>query len=77
MLTTGDPPDELSEPEKIAQRYALQLSTEHHVGAALYDEAEQAFGRRGLVEITYLTGIYHIVCALLNAFEVPAPGSQV
>jgi hypothetical protein len=72
----GDQPDELSEPEKIAQRYALQLSTEHHVGAALYSEAEQAFGHLGLVEITYLTGIYHIVCALLNAFEIPVPGSQ-
>jgi hypothetical protein len=31
----------LSEPEKIAQRYALQLSTEHHVGAALYSEASK------------------------------------
>jgi 4-carboxymuconolactone decarboxylase len=72
MLTVGDQPDELSEPEKIAQRYALQLSTEHHVGAVLYSEAEQAFGQRGLVEITYLTGIYHIVCAL----EIPVPGSQ-
>jgi hypothetical protein len=28
------------------------------------------------VEITYLTGIYHAVCGLLNAFEIPAPGSQ-
>ena len=37
--------------------------------------AERAFGQRGLVEITYLTGIYHTVCALLNAFEIPAPGS--
>jgi hypothetical protein len=30
-----------------------------------------------LVEITYLTGIYHTVCALLNAFEIPAPDQQV
>ena len=37
--------------------------------------AEHAFGRRGLVEMTYLTGLYHIVCGLLNAFEIPAPGS--
>jgi hypothetical protein len=27
--------------------------------------------------MTYLIGLYHIVCSLLNAFEVPAPGSQV
>ena len=75
-LTTGGLPDDLSEQEKIAQRYARQLSAEHHVDAALYSAAEHAFGQRGLVEITYLTGIYHTVCGLLNAFEIPAPGSQ-
>jgi 4-carboxymuconolactone decarboxylase len=77
MLTTGGLPDELSDQEKIAQRYARQLSAERRVDAALYSAAEHAFGQRGLVEITYLTGIYHTVCGLLNAFEIPAPGSQV
>jgi 4-carboxymuconolactone decarboxylase len=75
-LTTGGLPDDLSEQEKIAQRYARQLSAEHHVDAALYSAAEHAFGQRGLVEITYLTGIYHTVCGLLNAFEIPAPRVQ-
>jgi 4-carboxymuconolactone decarboxylase len=77
MLTTGGLPDELSDQEKIAQRYARQLSAERRVDAALYSAAEHAFGQRGLVEITYLTGLYHVVCGLLNAFEIPAPGSQV
>jgi hypothetical protein len=27
--------------------------------------------------MTYLIGIYHTVCSLLNAFEVPAPDQQV
>jgi 4-carboxymuconolactone decarboxylase len=75
-LTTGGLPDELSEQEKIAHRFARQLSAEHHIDAALYRAAEHAFGQRGLVEIAYLTGIYHTVCALLNAFEIPAPDSQ-
>jgi 4-carboxymuconolactone decarboxylase len=75
VLTIGGLPNELSDQEKIAQRYARQLSAEHHVDAALYSAAEHAFGQRGLVEITYLTGLYHIVCSLLNAFEIPAPGS--
>ena len=76
-LATGGLPDDLGDQEKIAQRFARQLSAEHRVDAALYSAAEHAFGQRGLVEITYLTGLYHVVCALLNAFEVPAPGSQV
>jgi 4-carboxymuconolactone decarboxylase len=76
-LTTGGLPDELSDQEKIAQRYARQLSAEHRVEAALYQTAEHAFGKQGLVEMTYLIGIYHTVCSLLNAFEVPAPDQQV
>jgi 4-carboxymuconolactone decarboxylase len=76
-LTTGGLPDDLSDQEKIAQRFARQLSAEHHVDAALYSAAEHAFGQRGLVEITYLAGIYHAVCALLNAFEIPAPEPQI
>ena len=75
-LTSGGLPDELSDQEKIALRYALQLSAGHHVDEAIYSAAEHAFGQQGLVEITYLIGIYHTVCALLNAFEIPAPGSQ-
>ena len=72
-LAAGGLPDDLSDEEKIAQRYARQLSAEHHVDAALYSAAERVFGQRGLVEIAYLTGAYHTVCALLNAFEIPAP----
>src|ERR1700739_4739735 len=66
-LATGRLPNELSDQEKIAQRYARQLSAEHRVEAALYKIAEHAFGKQGLVEMTYLIGIYHIVCSLLNA----------
>jgi 4-carboxymuconolactone decarboxylase len=47
MLTTGGLPDELSDQEKIAQRYARQLSATHHVDADLYIAAERAFGQRG------------------------------
>ena len=72
-LAAGGLPDDLSEPEKLAQRYTKQLSTEHRVDTALYHEAEQAFGQDGLVDLAYLAGIYHLVCGLLNSFEVPVP----
>lgn len=36
-------------------------------------QAEQAFGQEGLVDMIYLIGIYLLTCAILNAFEVPAP----
>ncbi len=72
-LAAGGLPDDLDEKEKVAQRYTRQLSTGHRVDASLYAEAEQAFGTQGLVDIAFLAGIYHIVCALLNGFEIPAP----
>jgi 4-carboxymuconolactone decarboxylase len=34
---------------------------------------ERTFGERGVVDLTYLIGIYHITCGLLNSFDVPAP----
>ena len=63
-LMAGERPEELEEKEKIAQRYVWQLSTGHRVDAPSYAAAADAFGTQGLVDITFLAGIYHIVCAL-------------
>lgn len=75
-LVSGAVPDELSETEKLAARFARALSAGHRIEAALYQDAQAAFGARGLVDIVYLAGCYHIVCGLLNAFEIPAPVEQ-
>jgi 4-carboxymuconolactone decarboxylase len=72
-LATGGLPDDLSDQEKVAQRYAQQLSAEHRVDAALYRGVVDAFGEQGVVDLAYLIGIYHITCGLLNSFEIPAP----
>jgi 4-carboxymuconolactone decarboxylase len=72
-LVGGGLPDDLTEPEKTAHRLARQLSTSHHVDEKLYRDAEKAFDAKGILEITVLTGIYHTVCGILNAFDVPAP----
>ena len=75
-LASGTLPDDLSDPEKVAQRYTRQLSAEHRVDQNLYEAAEAAFGRQGLVDIAVLAGCYHLVCFLLNGFEIPAPGRR-
>ena len=72
-LMAGGLPEDLADEEKIAQRYVWQLSTGYRVDASLYAAAADAFGTQGLVDIAFLAGIYHIVCALLNGFEIPAP----
>ncbi len=75
-LVSGAVPDGLSEPEHLAARVTRALSTGHRIEAALYHDALAAFGTRGLVDLVYLAGCYHIVCGLLNAFEIPAPVEQ-
>jgi 4-carboxymuconolactone decarboxylase len=70
-LAAGGLPDDLSEQEKVAQRYARQFSAEHRVDADLYSAAVHAFGEKGVVDLTYLIGIYHITCGLLNSRRRP------
>jgi 4-carboxymuconolactone decarboxylase len=74
MIAAGAEPDELSDSERIAQRLTTALSVAHRVDDALYWQAEKAFGAEGLVDIAFLIGIYHSVCAVLNLFSIPAPG---
>ena len=72
-LAAGEVPDDLGPQEKLAARFARALSTSHRVEAALFQDAQAAFGPQGLVDIVYLVGCYLTVCGLLNTFEVPAP----
>ena len=72
-LVRGESSDELTAEEKVAHRFARQLAGERRVDRDLYGEAEAAFGRRGLVDMSFLIGLYLLTCAQLNVFEIPAP----
>jgi 4-carboxymuconolactone decarboxylase len=72
-VATGGQPDNLSYDETIALRLTQQLSTSHRVDQSLYQAAETAFGAKGLIDIAFLIGIYHSVCATLTMFAIPAP----
>jgi 4-carboxymuconolactone decarboxylase len=75
-LASGRLPEDLSDEERVAQRFARQLTAEHHVEEPLYRAAEAAFTREGIVAMTFLAGCYQIVCSLLNVFEIPAPAHE-
>jgi 4-carboxymuconolactone decarboxylase len=72
-LAGGALPAGLSGEEKVAQRAARALSARHRLSDSLYREAEAAFGTQGVMDIVFLVGIYHTTCAILNAFDIPAP----
>lgn len=72
-LVAGEGSEHLLPKEQVAHRFARQLATEHKVDADLYREADLIFGKTGLVDMVYLIGMYLLTCAMLNAFEIPAP----
>jgi 4-carboxymuconolactone decarboxylase len=72
-LAAGTLPDTLSDEEKVAYRFARELSTSHRIDDSTFNQARKAFGDSGIVDIIILAGTYYTVCGLLNAFEVPAP----
>ena len=43
------------------------------IDEGLHRDAEALLGAAGVMEVAVLTGFYHTVCAILNAFEIPAP----
>ena len=75
-LAEGSLSDALGDDEKVAYRFSLQLSRSHRIDDAIFAEARKLFGERGITDIVLLAGTYHVVCALLNAFNVPAPAEN-
>ena len=75
-LSGGEPADELSHEERVAQRFTRQLAAERRVDDETYRAAEGAFGRKGVLDMVMLAGCYQVVCSILNAFAVPAPAGE-
>ena len=72
-LADGGLPKDLSDTEAVVHRVARALSLEHRLDDSLYGEAEKLLGGKGIADAVILTGVYHTVCAILNAFEIPEP----
>jgi 4-carboxymuconolactone decarboxylase len=72
-LSAGESPESLSDAERVAQQYATQLTTSHVINDDLFAVAQKTFGIKGLVDMAHLIGAYHLVCAILNSFAIPAP----
>ena len=72
LMCAGKPPINLGEEGALAQRFIMALIKEHDVSDELYSEALAQFGHKPLIDMMHLAGLYTTVCALLNAFRVPA-----
>jgi 4-carboxymuconolactone decarboxylase len=75
-LGQGHRVDELSRQERLAQQVTRKLTVEHKIDDELYEEAVDALGTRGIVELVVLAGCYDIISSLLNVFRVPSPSEE-
>ena len=60
--------------ERLVYEYCVQLSLNHRVPDALWQDAVHMFGEQAVVDLTVLSGAYVMVSMLLNATQVGIPG---
>ena len=72
-IKDGRAPDFADPQEGIVYDFARELQQEGRVSDATYAAAREAFGVKGVVELTALIGYYTMVSMTLNAHGVPMP----
>lgn len=72
-IRLGRVPSFEKQDEALVYDFARALNQSGRVPDAIYDAAREAFGVRGVVELTALVGYYVMVSMTLNAHGVPLP----
>ena len=67
-------PGRMQADERLVYDYCVQLSLNHRVPDALWQEAVDQMGEQAVVDLTVLSGTYVMVSMLLNATQVGIPG---
>lgn len=66
-------PSSMQADEALVYDYCVQLSLNHRVPDALWQQAVDAMGEQAVVDLTVLSGTYVMVSMLLNATQVGIP----
>jgi 4-carboxymuconolactone decarboxylase len=75
-IRNGRVPDFRDAQEAIVYDFARELQQDGRVSDATYAAAREAFGVKGVVELTALIGYYTMVSMTLNAHGVPMPDGE-
>ena len=67
-------PPAMQDDERLVFDFCIQLSLNHRVPDALWQEAVTQMGEQDVVDLTVLSGTYVMVSMLLNATQVGIPG---
>ncbi len=68
------PPGAMQDDERLVYDFCIQLSLNHRVPDALWQEMVGQMGEQVAVDLTVLSGTYVMVSMLLNATQVGIPG---
>lgn len=66
-------PAAMQQDERLVFDYCIQLSLNHRVPDALWQEAVTSMGEQAVIDLTVLSGTYVMVSMLLNATQVGIP----
>jgi 4-carboxymuconolactone decarboxylase len=75
-VRAGTPPPLGDPAATVVYRFSKTLLEERRVPEALFAEAQERLGERGVVDLVGLLGYYALVSLTLNAFEVPVPDNE-
>jgi 4-carboxymuconolactone decarboxylase len=66
-------PSSMQDDERLVYDYCTQLTLNHRVSDALWQEAVTSMGEQAVMDLTVLSGTYVMVSMLLNATQVDIP----
>lgn len=66
-------PAAMRDDERLVYDYCIQLTLNHRVPDALWQEAVDKMGEQAVIDLTVLSGTYVMVAMLLNATQVGIP----
>ena len=72
-LREGRRPEAMSAEEAALFEFAVEVLTRPAVSDATFARARDAFGERGVVDLTYLLGFYGMISLVLKVAEVDPP----
>jgi 4-carboxymuconolactone decarboxylase len=72
-IRTGVEPPLADDDQRLVYRFARAMLEHGRVDDALFAQAKERLGERGLVDLVGILGYYALVSFTLNAFEVPVP----
>jgi 4-carboxymuconolactone decarboxylase len=72
-IRNGETPELPDADQRIVHAVAVELTRDHKLSDATFDEAVAVLGLPALTDLIAIVGYYGLVSLTLNAFEIPAP----